>query len=1004
MRINRLISKVFVALLVFVGLGLSYIPIAEAAAPNPSLGAATVDGNPGEWDLINDFFADMYRAGDPTKKVESKLYLRYDCATNTMYALVLTVTGVPALVEPDNAWIAINGASNKVVHGNSGDDGTPPDFAWVDTQGWEGSFSLPQGSYKILAHVQVFDDGGSQTSATDRKTDKDGIALVISCAPPAGQGAIVINLDTVPNDAQDFTYSNNIPGCSPSFSLDDDAGAPGADATLSNTKTCTPVSPGSYTVTQGLPVSGFLLTSLVCVDPDNGSSTNLATGTVTIDLDAEETVICTYTNTKNDPVVEAFKEASLFNDKNGNGKVNPGDIVLYTVTISNNGGTAATNVTYNDTVDTKTILICSAPDAPTTSLGTISSCTPGSGGSLTVNIGSMATGGSVTIKYKVEVTTGNFNKVSNQGKATGTNFAEEKTDDPVTAATKDPTVVFVSDPSGFIYDENTAQIIAGGKISVTGPGAVTIVHDGSAGFYEWFPNAPVVPGVYTITLTLPPNYSLSTTCLPKDPPPFDPTGGPDPTVLGNGEDLTNPGFLTSNACTDYYFTFDLAPGDPAIQNNNFPLKKSAPPPLVGGDPPIWGDILVFPTPEWALGRDLNGDGDTLDTVLRYKNLRTGELVNTGIPVSGMLRSVDIYEDTIVFVLQESSLLDFLGGAFNFLTSSLGTGPIGTYNLRTGKVHMIGTWGSRPTVYKNFISISGNTVRYYDLNTGRSIDTGIPGKNQALWGRKIAYQHTEIPNGPLLIYIYDIDTGAILNTHEPGSSPAIYENRIAFTTEEPWVAQDLNGDGDQSDTVIRYYDLSSQMAFNTGEEGRDPAVYGKRIVFENESRVRYFDIESGHAFDTGKLGYEPDIYEGTITYFVWERLKGADLNRDGDKSDPIVETHQISESDRMLPRKTATTLSAAMTLSITRVLSTRQANAIRFEVQGVGVASIQVEIYDLQGKRVFESASAQGTALTWNLTTQDGLRVANGVYLYVVKARGAEGKVVQSRIAKLVVLR
>ena len=86
MRIARKLSVfAFAVFLVLV----MYGP-ASAAPPVPTFGTAVVDGNIDEWDLINDFFANMHRAGDPDKVVESKLYLRYDCATNTMYALVLT--------------------------------------------------------------------------------------------------------------------------------------------------------------------------------------------------------------------------------------------------------------------------------------------------------------------------------------------------------------------------------------------------------------------------------------------------------------------------------------------------------------------------------------------------------------------------------------------------------------------------------------------------------------------------------------------------------------------------------------------------------------------------------------------------------------------------------------------------------------------------------------------------------------------------------------------------
>ena len=66
--------------------------------------------------------------------------------------------------------------------------------------------------------------------------------------------------------------------------------------------------------------------------------------------------------------------------------------------------------------------------------------------------------------------------------------------------------------------------------------------------------------------------ALSSTCLKQDPPPLDPTGGADPTVIGNYEDGSNSGFLTGNNCTSFYLSFDLASGDPFVINNNIPLK------------------------------------------------------------------------------------------------------------------------------------------------------------------------------------------------------------------------------------------------------------------------------------------------------------------------------------------------------------------------------------------------------------------------------------------------
>jgi hypothetical protein len=166
--------------------------VASAAAPNPTYGTAVVDGAIGEWNLGSDFFANMYRAGNPAKPIESKAYLRYDCATGTVYVLVLGEPNVPVLAQgyETDAWTKVIGENGVKYDGNSGDDGTPPDFRWVGlsqdgktAEGYEASYSLPTGTHKIVIHVEVYDDAAGQTSATTG-FPKDGMDLVLSCGTP----------------------------------------------------------------------------------------------------------------------------------------------------------------------------------------------------------------------------------------------------------------------------------------------------------------------------------------------------------------------------------------------------------------------------------------------------------------------------------------------------------------------------------------------------------------------------------------------------------------------------------------------------------------------------------------------------------------------------------------------------------------------------------------------------------------------------------------------------
>jgi hypothetical protein len=96
---------------------------------------------------------------------------------------------------------------------------------------------------------------------------------------------IIINKVTSPSGGTGFRFTDDVVAPN-SFGLDD-----GQEKTFLN------VSPGAYTVTENDPAPAYALTELTCVDPDGGSSVNLGTRTVSIDLDAGETVECTFTNT-----------------------------------------------------------------------------------------------------------------------------------------------------------------------------------------------------------------------------------------------------------------------------------------------------------------------------------------------------------------------------------------------------------------------------------------------------------------------------------------------------------------------------------------------------------------------------------------------------------------------------------------------------------------------------------------------------------------------------------
>ena len=149
----------------------------------------------------------MTDAGDASQPVVAHLYLRYDCSSETLFALVLGVDGTQfRQTRPENAYIRIDGAG-KAVSGLSGNNGTPPDFSWVNpdgtlADGFEGSLPLAPGSHTVWAHILRPDNSADgyqsvDTSPTERPAradlcgrhaDPDGHGRPDAHADPDGRG------------------------------------------------------------------------------------------------------------------------------------------------------------------------------------------------------------------------------------------------------------------------------------------------------------------------------------------------------------------------------------------------------------------------------------------------------------------------------------------------------------------------------------------------------------------------------------------------------------------------------------------------------------------------------------------------------------------------------------------------------------------------------------------------------------------------------------------------
>ncbi|MCX7015323.1 MAG: DUF11 domain-containing protein, partial [Candidatus Sumerlaeota bacterium] len=139
--------------------------------------------------------------------------------------------------------------------------------------------------------------------------------------------------------------------------------------------------------------------------------------------------------------VQALKTDALVVDNNGDSQANPGDLLEYTVTITNTGDLPTSPVAFTDTPGANTRLVVGTV---TTSAGTIVSGNGAGDTSVEVELDDIPGAcEAVVVTFQVEILAplpADAFEVSNQGLVSGPFLADTPTDDPDTPASPDPTV------------------------------------------------------------------------------------------------------------------------------------------------------------------------------------------------------------------------------------------------------------------------------------------------------------------------------------------------------------------------------------------------------------------------------------------------------------------------------------------------------------------------------------------------------------------------------------
>ncbi|MBN1561893.1 T9SS type A sorting domain-containing protein [candidate division KSB1 bacterium] len=123
----------------------------------PSFGAATIDGDYGEWNPNWPPSGKMYICGQTDYAVLAQFWLRYDCDEHILNVLVLAKNKI-VIEDGEHVYLLLDGET-AVSSSPTGQQ----QFAWIGidgayADGWEASFPLAEGVFGFEIHSNALDD------------------------------------------------------------------------------------------------------------------------------------------------------------------------------------------------------------------------------------------------------------------------------------------------------------------------------------------------------------------------------------------------------------------------------------------------------------------------------------------------------------------------------------------------------------------------------------------------------------------------------------------------------------------------------------------------------------------------------------------------------------------------------------------------------------------------------------------------------------------------------
>lgn len=355
---------------------------------------------------------------------------------------------------------------------------------------------------------------------------------------------------------------------------------------------------------------------------------------------------------------------------------------------------------------------------------------------------------------------------------------------------------------------------------------------------------------------------------------------------------------------------------------------------------IQGSFVAIRTSEARAGAtDLNGDGDTTDFVLQAFDASTGVVRNSGLDASSGFRMAGRY---VAFNVLESRqgqtdlngdgdtadsvmhVLDAASGAISSLglaTSSFRIEGdllvLSVLESAQGASDLNGDGDSRDGVLHLYRASSGTL-----LNVGLDAAGGfVSDESRIAFAVSEASQGGADRNGDgdaldTVLHLAEGATGTVTNLGfaAPANQFQLDSNLLAFLVRESAQSnRSLNGDSDAADSVLHLYDVTRGTTSNLGRAAGGFQLAGGVLAFaQPESSQGGVDANGdGDAFDDVLHTFEPSTSAMTnlsaavegfqldaqhVAFGVREFRQGAsDLNGDGDTADLVLHLHDVAAS-------------------------------------------------------------------------------------------------------------